>query len=232
MSDDLLGGTSSRDVGRGGVLLPEGFYPELRLVKAEVFRQSLGAKPRTFSCDVEVLVSENGTPAGTYGSGPFEQLESSGFDSYDKESRARTMVLLGALFGYGKPDQIDANINGQTLTLVTSDAQPMTGTVFSARVTHKQTKKGKTIQKFTEVGPVIDPATGKPKVVRGKVAGVAAPVSAPVSAPVTAPAAFVPPPPPVAAPAAPALPAGWAPHPQAPTWIYELANPSNMKQTG
>jgi hypothetical protein len=250
-SDDLFGGVSSSDTGRGGVLIPEGFYPELRLVKAEVFRQFGVTQPRTFTCDVEILVPIHGTMlradntrvpaealAGQVGSGPFEQLEGNQYPSYDKQGRARMMLFLGALFGYKTPAEVDANINVQTLSLVTGDLQPSTGTVFSARVTHKLTKKGKVIQSFSEIAPVFG-ADGKVKVVRGK--GQQTPVEgvdfkytvgdprSMFTAPVAAPPA---PPAPPAAPAAPAIPPGWAVHPADARWLYELANPNNMRQAG
>lgn len=245
MSADLLNGASSRDTGRGGVLLPEGFYPQLRLVKAELFRQFSGSKPRTFTCDLEVIegpaqgtiLQLDGTRslttifAGQVGSGPYEQLENNPFPDQDKKSAARTMLFLGALFGYSDPDVIDANIKGVTLGQVTSDLQPCTGVIFSARVTHTQTKpkpnkpQGSIIQQFSEIAPVLE--NGKPKVIRGK--GQQQSVSAPV-APVAAPVAVAPPAPPPAAPAAPAIPPGWAVHPNDKRWRYEIANPANMIQ--
>lgn len=223
MSDNI-DGASAGDTGHTpGAKVTEGSYPELRLVKAEFFKSKKTPFGRCFKAHWEVLGDVNGYQSGAlieY----FSKLEFNKHESYDKEECARTKQLLGALFGYTSVADIDANVKlSQHLLMVASEAQPMTGTVVSGELGYKGI-----FSKWT-FAAVIDPTTGKSKIVRGKVAG-AAPVTAPVTAP--APAVFAPPPVAPPAPAAPAIPPGWAVHPQAPTWLYELANPANMRQVG
>jgi hypothetical protein len=218
MSDDLLGGGSSADTGSGGgALLPEGFYPELRLVKFKLAKGKKSPYARYISADLEVLVPANGADAGQHGDF-YEQLELNKFPEHDKEGRGRVMKFLGALFGYSTVAQIDAHCNTQTLVLVCSDLQPETGKVVSGYCKHIVREGKKTIVRW-DFGPCIDPSTGKPKLVR--------PLER-AQAPAQAPAAFVPPPAPPA-PAAPAIPPGWAIHPQDPKWIYNTLAPSEMR---
>lgn len=226
--DDLLGGGSSADTGSGsGSILPEGYYPELRLVKCKVAKGKKSPYARYCSVDLEVLVPANGAEAGQHGDF-YEQLELNKFPEHDKEGRGRVMKFLGALFGYGTTALIDQHISGQTLVLVSSDFQPETGKVVAGYCKHIVRGEGKKTIVRWDFSPCLG-ADGKPKVVRGKVFA-SAPAAAPVYA--SAPAAFMPPPAPVAPPAAPAIPPGWAVHPSAPTWIYNTQNPAEQRPIG
>lgn len=248
--DDLLGGGSSADTGSGsGSILPEGYYPELRLVKCKVAKGKKSPYARYCSVDLEVLVPANGAEAGQHGDF-YEQLELNKFPEHDKEGRGRVMKFLGALFGYGTTALIDQHINGQTLVLVSSDFQPETGKVVAGYCKHIVREGKKTIVRW-DFSPCLG-ADGKPRVVRGKEGPAptsvqsAIPAATPANQYVPgqpssmlhttytapAPAAFMPPPAPVAPPAAPAIPPGWAVHPADARFIYELQHPANMKQVG
>jgi hypothetical protein len=224
MSDDLFSGQSSNDVGRvAGDKVPAGTYPTLKLVKAEVFRMTKGQKSRCFKAVCEVVAPANGKNVGDRVE-MFKQLEHNKEDYYDKSERAQVMKLLGALFGYATPAEIDANINMKVLEAVTSSTQPMTGTLFTADVSYK---KPESIFAQWSCRPIAGATT-----VSASSLVTSTPIAPSASGVQAAPAA--PPPPAASKPAQPAIPAGFALHtdPQyaAQGWIFEIANPNNQRQ--
>jgi hypothetical protein len=86
------------------------------------------------------------------------------------------------------------------------------------------------VRPYLEGGQIVDrPIAHSTTPAAGSTASTPASTSAPSSYSVVTP-----PPAPALLPAAPAIPSGWAPHTDAAAraagWIYELANPANMKQ--
>ena len=224
MSEDLFNGVSSGETSRSkgdNNRVPAGSYPELRLVKCEIFKSKAGA--RCFKATAECLVAANGVAEGGLVE-LFEKLEGNSHDSYNRDARARVMQFVGALFGFATKADIDANIQPKVVASVVDEStQPMTGTVFSGTVGYKSADS---IFAKWSFAPVLG-ADGKPKVVRGKVGPGLAKVEPVAVTPVVAP---------VAVPAAPvvatAVPAGWTVHPADARFIYETSNPTNMKQVG
>jgi hypothetical protein len=199
--DDLLSGTSAGDVARGpGEKVPAGHYPKLRLLKCEVFRAQTGRKARCFKVVSEVAEAANGKEVGDRLE-QFCQLEFNTHEYYDKDSRAQVMQFLGALYGYGTVAEIDAHISTKQLEEVSGPAQPKTGTLYAADVSYK---KPDSIFAKWQCRPVNGAA---------QPAAQAAPAT-----PAAAPAA------------APAVPPGWRVHPVDSRFIFNEANPADMKQ--
>lgn len=201
--DDLLSGTSAGDVARGhGEKVPAGHYPALRLIKCEVFRAQTGRKARCFKAVSEVVEAANGKNAGDRVE-QFCQLEFNTHDYYDKDSRAQVMQFLGALYGYETVPDIDAHVSTKTLEEVSGASQPKTGTIYAADVMYK---KPESIFAKWQCRPV------------GSVKSAATP-SATASNGATAPA-----------PVAPTIPPGWRIHPADSRFIFNEANPAEMRQ--
>lgn len=204
--DDLLSGTSAGDVARGpGEKVPAGHYPQLRLVKIEVFRAQTGRKARCFKAVSEVLEAANGKNVGDRLE-QFCQLEFNTHEYYDKDSRAQVMQLLGALYGYGTVADIDAHITGKTLDLVAGPDQPKAGTIYAADVSYK---KPESIFAKWQCRPVGSAIACNGDAQPGHVKATSTP--APVAAPTT-------------------VPPGWRIHPADSRFIFNEVNPAEMKQ--
>lgn len=204
--DDFFAGSSAGKIGNAiGPQLNDGFYPELRVGRISFFK-SHDEEP-CFKVEVTVLVAANGHEVDDVGEA-FEKLNGHAHKSYNVEARGRVRRFLGALAGFSKPSDIDANVGVKDLEIAASDAQPFDGSIVSAFVTSKKgtnKKTGAEIRYVTVVfGPCLD-ADGKPKT-----AGAIAPS-------VTQVKAVAPPPPPAAAPAV--KEDRW-PHPQMPGHEY------------
>lgn len=211
--DDLLAGTSAGDVARGpGEKVPAGHYPQLRLVKCEVFRAQTGRKARCFKAVSEVVEAANGKEVGDRVE-QFCQLEYNTHDYYDKDSRAQVLKFLGALYGYESVQDIDAHITSQTLEDVSGPRQPKTGTIYAADVSYK---KPESIFAKWQCRPVGSKANGASaaSAVNGGSGASAVNGGSPLGA----------------TNGGPVLPPGWRVHPIDPRFIFEEANPANMKQ--
>ena len=223
MSADLFNGADAGALSEGasGVDAPAGFYPELRLVKCK-FDSAKASGNRYFKAVLEVLTEANGLAVGQTVEF-FAQLEGNKHVSYNADAKARVMTFVGSLFGLAVTADINKFVNGALLQVVTDrDLQPETGKVVSAIVTYKP---GMTKFPKWDFKPVLE--NGQPKIVRGKDFSGAKPVAdTPITNPVAPVSTTMP------TPVAPvsAIPAGWLVHPNDARFIYEAANPTNMKQ--
>lgn len=201
--------------------LPEGDYPALMIERC---READGTDPAKrgahyYFADLEVLEDTPQCPKGTGGTFVVQDGGNK-YKDHDDRGVGQIKDFLGVAAGLATMGERTRAIGGAEIEAsYVNGGLALAGYVVAAKVTHTKAKaSGETICNY-QFRPVIDPATGKTKVV---VREAAAP------APAAAPAA----PPPAAVPAGP--PPGWAKHPDpawgAQGWFYNQANPTETRQ--